>query len=102
LRKSERCTTADTPGSDKIALAVLATARELGIQVSEELSPIGMDGHPLEGTFGFTTMNQYPATQAGITVCQALARVSGAWDGTWMRTQGGGGPKNPPAQRPSA
>lgn len=100
--KSERCMTATTAASDEIAIGALTTAGEPGIQVPEELSIISMDGHLLGKTFGFATMNQHPATRAGIAVSQALARLSGAWDETWMRTSGGGGPKNPPAQRPSA
>jgi len=100
--KSERCMTATTAASDEIAIGALTTAREPGIQVPEELSIISMDGHLLGKTFGFATMNQHPATRAGIAVSQALARLSGAWDETWMRTWGGGGPKNPPQQRPSA
>jgi DNA-binding LacI/PurR family transcriptional regulator len=43
--------------SDEIAIGGLTTARELDIQVPEELSITGIDGHPFGETFGLTTMN---------------------------------------------
>jgi DNA-binding LacI/PurR family transcriptional regulator len=67
-------------GSDEIAVGVLTAARELGIVVPEELSVIGIDGHPLGETFGLTTMNQHPARQGSMAVSQALAQLDGAWD----------------------
>jgi DNA-binding LacI/PurR family transcriptional regulator len=51
-------------GSDEIALGVLTAARELGLRVPEDVSIIGIDGHPLGETFGITTMNQQPSNPA--------------------------------------
>lgn len=67
-------------GSDEIAIGVFTAARELGIQVPEELSVIGIDGHPLGQTFGLTTMNQHPARQGSMAVAQALAQLGDGWD----------------------
>jgi DNA-binding LacI/PurR family transcriptional regulator len=67
-------------GSDEIAIGVITAARELGIRVPEDLSIIGIDGHPLGETFGLTTMNQHPARQGSMAVSQALAQLSGEWD----------------------
>jgi DNA-binding LacI/PurR family transcriptional regulator len=52
----------------------------LGIKIPEELSVIGIDGHPLGETFGVTTMNQQPERQGSMAVSQALAQLGGAWD----------------------
>jgi DNA-binding LacI/PurR family transcriptional regulator len=67
-------------GSDEIAIGVITAARELGIKIPEELSVIGIDGHPLGETFGVTTMNQQPERQGSMAVSQALAQLGGAWD----------------------
>ena len=58
----------------------MTAARELGIRIPEELSIIGIDGHPLGETFGLTTMNPHPARQGSMSVSQALAQLGGAWD----------------------
>ena len=67
-------------GSDEIAIGVMTAAREMGIKIPEELSVIGIDGHPLGETFGLTTMNQHPSRQGSMAVSQALAQLGGAWD----------------------
>ena len=67
-------------GSDEIAIGVMTAARELGIRIPEELSIIGIDGHPLGETFGLTTMDQLPARQGSMSVSQALAQLSSALD----------------------
>ena len=67
-------------GSDEIAIGVITAARELGIRVPEDLSVIGIDGHPLGETFGLTTMDQHPAIQGSMAVSQALAQLGGEWD----------------------
>jgi DNA-binding LacI/PurR family transcriptional regulator len=43
--------------SDEFAIGAVTTARELDIQVPEELSITGIDGHLFGETFGLTTMN---------------------------------------------
>src|SRR5210317_1855253 len=67
-------------GSDEIAIGVMTAARELGIRIPEDLSIIGIDGHPLGETFGLTTMNQHPSRQGSMAVSEALAQLGGAWD----------------------
>ena len=80
LGKPQSRPTAIVAGSDEIAIGVMTAARELGIRIPEELSIIGIDGHPLGETFGLTTMNQHPARQGSMAVSQALAQLGGAWD----------------------
>jgi DNA-binding LacI/PurR family transcriptional regulator len=72
--------TAIVAGSDEIAIGVVTAARELGLRVPEDLSVIGIDGHPLGETFGLTTMSQHPARQGSMAVAQALTQLGGAWD----------------------
>ena len=67
-------------GSDEIAIGVMTAARELGLKIPEDLSVIGIDGHPLGETFGLTTMNQHPSRQGSMAVSEALAQLGGAWD----------------------
>ena len=72
--------TAIVAGSDEIAIGVMTAAQELGIRIPEDLSIIGIDGHPLGETFGLTTMNQHPSRQGSMAVSEALAQLGGAWD----------------------
>lgn len=72
--------TAIVAGSDEIAIGALTAARELRVRVPEELSIIGIDGHPLGETFGLTTMNQHPSRQGSMAVSEALAQLGGARD----------------------
>jgi DNA-binding LacI/PurR family transcriptional regulator len=80
LRDPKTRPTGIVAGSDEIAIGVITAARELGIKIPEELSVIGIDGHPLGETFGVTTMNQHPARQGSMAVSQALAQLGGGWD----------------------
>ena len=80
LRDSTTRPTGIVAGSDEIAVGVMTAARELGIRIPEELSVIGIDGHPLAETLGLTTMNQHPSRQGSLAVSQALAQLGGAWD----------------------
>jgi DNA-binding LacI/PurR family transcriptional regulator len=59
---------------------VMTAARELGIRIPEDLSIIGIDGHPLGETFGLSTMNQHPSRQGSMAVSEALAQLGGARD----------------------
>jgi len=72
--------TAIVAGSDEIAIGVIIAARELGLRIPEDLSIIGIDGHPLGETLGLTTMNQHPSRQGSTAVSEALAQLGGAWD----------------------
>jgi LacI family repressor for deo operon, udp, cdd, tsx, nupC, and nupG len=66
--------------SDEIAIGVITAAREIGMRIPQELSVIGIDGHPLGETFNLTSMNQRPATQGAMAVSQALAQLGDGWD----------------------
>ena len=63
--------------SDEVALGVISAAHKLGLRVPEDLSVIGIDGHPSAGAFGLTTMVQHPARQGAIAVSAALATLGG-------------------------
>lgn len=77
LEDPKRRPTGIFAGSDEIAIGVMFAARELGISIPDELSIIGVDGHPLAETFGLTTLNQYPSQQGSIAVSKALAQMGG-------------------------
>lgn len=66
-------------GSDEIAVGAMVAARELGFRIPQDLSIIGIDGHPLAKTFGITTMNQHPARQGTMAVAESLARLGSSW-----------------------
>ncbi len=50
--------------SDEMAFGVLYAAREAGVRVPEDLSVIGVDGHPMAELFGLSTMDQNVERQA--------------------------------------
>lgn len=64
-------------GSDEIAFGAMTAALECGLKIPDDLSIIGLDGHPLAETFGLTTMPQYPSRQGAMAVSQALALLGG-------------------------
>lgn len=78
LANSQSLPTAIVAGSDEIAIGVMIAAQELGIRVPQDLSIIGIDGHPLAETFNLTTMNQHPSRQGSMAVSEALAQLGGA------------------------
>jgi DNA-binding LacI/PurR family transcriptional regulator len=63
--------------SDEVAIGVISAAHKLGLRVPEDLSVIGIDGHPAAEAFGLTTMVQHPARQGAIAVSAALASLGG-------------------------
>ena len=77
LRSPQDRPTGIVAGSDEIALGVLLAARELGLRVPEDLSIIGIDGHPLAETFNITTLDQHPSRQGAMAVSQALDQLWG-------------------------
>lgn len=78
LKGKDRPPTGIVAGSDEIAIGVMVAARELGIRIPDDLSVIGIDGHPLGETFGLTTMSQHPSRQGSMAVSEALAQLGGA------------------------
>ncbi len=63
--------------SDEVAIGVMSAAYKLGLRVPEDVSVIGIDGHPSAAAFGLTTMVQHPARQGAIAVSAALAGLGG-------------------------
>ena len=62
--------------SDEMAIGVILAARDLGLQVPEQLSVIGVDKHPLGTVFGLTTVDQFVEDQgrrAALTLLDALS-----------------------------
>nr|WP_236685296.1 LacI family DNA-binding transcriptional regulator [Demequina salsinemoris] len=66
LSDREHRPTAVFAASDEIAYGVLMAARELDLRVPEDLSIIGIDGHPTGSVLGLTTIDQHPAQQGAV------------------------------------
>lgn len=61
--------------SDELAVSALAALQARGLRVPEDVSLIGVDGHPLAETFGLSCVDQDVAAQARIAATLALDRV---------------------------
>ncbi len=70
-------TTAIVAASDEMAIGVLLAARDLGLRVPEDLSVVGVDGHPLGEVFGLTTVAQFPKQQGERAVELILDQLAG-------------------------
>ena len=70
--------TAVFAGSDEVAIGTIVAARQLGIQVPNQLSVVGIDGHELAEMFALTTLAQDPAEQGATAVRLAMAGIDGA------------------------
>lgn len=64
--------TAVFAASDEMAFGTILAARDFGLQVPQDLSVVGMDGHELGGTFGLTTISQDPRGQGHLAARTAL------------------------------
>jgi DNA-binding LacI/PurR family transcriptional regulator len=64
--------------SDELAFAAMAHARSSGLRVPEDLSVVGVDGHPLGEQVGVTTVDQDVAGQGRIAAELVVQLVSGA------------------------
>jgi LacI family transcriptional regulator, repressor for deo operon, udp, cdd, tsx, nupC, and nupG len=63
--------------SDELAFAAIAHARAVGLRVPEDLSVLGVDGHPLGELLGVTTVDQDVAGQGRLAAELAVRLVSG-------------------------
>jgi LacI family transcriptional regulator, repressor for deo operon, udp, cdd, tsx, nupC, and nupG len=63
--------------SDEIAFAAMVGARNAGVSVPEELSVIGVDGHPLGPLADITTVDQDVAGQGRLAAQMAVRLVTG-------------------------
>ena len=80
--------TAVVAGCDEIAIGVILAARQLGIQVPQQLSVVGIDDHALSEMFGLTTIRQEPGNQGALAVdlvMQELADPSEEWRSRALR-----------------
>ncbi|HEX7806107.1 MAG TPA: substrate-binding domain-containing protein, partial [Cellulomonas sp.] len=60
--------------TDELAMGAVLAARERGLHVPDDLSVIGVDGHPLGELVSLTTMAQ-PAVEQGSAAARALLDV---------------------------
>ncbi|WP_211090327.1 LacI family DNA-binding transcriptional regulator [Nesterenkonia sedimenti] len=63
--------------SDEMAIGAMIAAKDLGIQIPQQVSVVGVDGHELGTLFGLTTVDQHPVGQGRIAAEHILARVVG-------------------------
>ena len=63
--------------SDEVAIGAMMAAYRLGLRVPDDVSIIGIDGHPLGESMGLTTMVQHVTRQGSMAVAQALALLGG-------------------------
>jgi len=80
--------TAVVAGCDEIAIGVILAARQLGIQVPQQLSVVGIDDHALSEMFGLTTIRQEPRSQGSLAVdlvMQELADPGDEWRSRALR-----------------
>lgn len=76
--------TAVFAGSDEVAIGTIVAARQLGIQVPNQLSVVGIDGHELAEMFGLTTLAQDPADQGATAVERIMVGIDGdVLERTW-------------------
>ncbi|HEX5089822.1 MAG TPA: LacI family DNA-binding transcriptional regulator [Nocardioides sp.] len=63
--------------SDELAFAAMAHARSSGLRVPEDVSVVGMDGHPLGEQVGVTTVDQDVAGQGRLAAEMAVRLLAG-------------------------
>jgi DNA-binding LacI/PurR family transcriptional regulator len=63
-------------GSDEVGIGIIVAARQLGIQVPDQLSVVGIDGHDLAPMFGLTTLAQHPKAQGTMAVKLVLDELT--------------------------
>ncbi|MGC4174868.1 LacI family DNA-binding transcriptional regulator [Demequina sp.] len=69
--------TAIVCASDEMAMGALLAARDLGREVPQDLSIVGIDGHTLGEFWGLTTVAQYPEEQGRLAAEALLAELAG-------------------------
>lgn len=67
--------------SDEMAIGVMLAAKDLGVQIPQQVSVVGVDGHELGGLFGLTTVDQHPVGQGRTAAEHILGRVDGQGNG---------------------
>jgi LacI family repressor for deo operon, udp, cdd, tsx, nupC, and nupG len=77
LATSAQRPTAVFASSDEMAIGAILAAWDHGLRVPDDLSVIGIDGHPLGVSFGLTTLAQDPAGQGALAVSTLLNELNG-------------------------
>ena len=77
LDARHRHPTAIFAGSDEMALGALLSLWAHGLRVPQDVSVIGIDGHPLSQVFSLSTFEQDPAEQGAAAVRMLLAELGG-------------------------
>jgi DNA-binding LacI/PurR family transcriptional regulator len=75
--------TAVFAASDEMAIGTILAARDLGLEVPEDVSVIGIDDHELAEFFGLSTVAQFPERQGRLAVEVLMDQLHPA-----RRTQG--------------
>jgi len=63
--------------SDELAFSAVAHARRVGLRVPEDLSVVGVDGHPLGEALGVTTVDQHVADQGRLAAELVVRQLAG-------------------------
>ncbi len=63
--------------SDEIAVAAYSALLRRGLRVPDDVSLVGIDGHPLAGLFGITSIDQRVAEQGRLAAEMAVRRMTG-------------------------
>lgn len=77
LHAGRRHPTAIFAGSDEMALGALLSLWAQGLRVPQDVSVIGIDGHPLSRVFSLSTFEQDPGEQGATAVRMLLAELAG-------------------------
>lgn len=78
--------TAIMAASDEIAIGSILAARDLGLDIPQDLSVIGIDNHQLADFFGLTTIAQFPDRQGRQAAELMLAMIDEPATETQHRT----------------
>ena len=72
--------TAIVAGSDEIAIGAISAIQRLGMRIPDDVSIIGIDGHPFGEALNLTTMDQFPSRQGSIAVSEVLGQIGRSLD----------------------
>lgn len=67
--------TAILAASDEMAFGTILAARDLGLDIPNDLSVVGIDDHQLAGFFGLTTVAQHPHDQGRLAVSVVMDQL---------------------------
>jgi DNA-binding LacI/PurR family transcriptional regulator len=74
LGNPQNAPTAIFCGADEMAFGAIQAARDLGLRVPQDISIVGIDGHPLGEFYGLTSVNQH-VNQQGIKGVNVLLDI---------------------------